>query len=399
MWPFTNKQPPTETKSLAMPNDELLAILGATVDGTAAVSASVALTVPAVSAAIRTISEAAATLDVKVQRRDGEKWVDDEEHPAWSLLRADACEWSSGYELVRDLVAEALIRDHGGLAWVNRVEGKPAEIIHYRDSVISVDYAGTGEPTYRLSGAVVPARDIIHLRGPFSKSPLNLAAEAIGVAHLMEKHAAKLFANGARPAGTISFPVDAKIGEEAVGKIKAGWRAAFGGANKGGETAVLYQGGQFTPLAFTSVDAQFLELRKFQIDEIARAFRVPPSMIYSLDRATWSNSEQMGKEFLTYCLESWLRALESALARALIAPEDRRSFRIWFERDDLTRADLGARATAYSSLIAARVINPNTARDWEGLPPYPEGEAYANPAITPGTAPKPANDNTRREAA
>jgi len=399
MWPFTTKQPPVETKSLAMPAEELLAILGATVDGTAAVSASVALTVPAVSAAIRTISEAAATLDVKVQRRDGDKWVDDDEHPAQPLLRGDACEWSSGYETIRDLVAEALIRDQGGLAFVNRVDGKPAEILHYRDSVISVDYADTGEPTYRLSGAVVPARDIIHLRGPFSKSPLNLAAEAIGVAHLMEKHAAKLFATGARPAGTISFPVDAKIGEEAVAKIKAGWRAAFGGANKGGETAVLYQGGQFTPLAFTSVDAQFLELRKFSIDEIARAFRVPPSMIYSLDRATWANSEQMGKEFLTYCLEPWLRALESALARALISPEDRRSFRIWFERDDLTRADLGARATAYSSLITACVINPNEARQWEGLPPYAEGAAFANPAITPGKTLKPANDNQSKEAA
>ena len=405
MWPFksrpeTKAQVETEAKSLSAPTDELLAILGATVDGTAAVTASVALTVPAVSAAVRTISEAAATLDVKVQRREGDTWLDDEEHPAWSLLRGDACEWLSGYETIRTLVAESLIRDNGGLAWVNRVEGKPAEIIHYRDSVISVEYADTGEPTYRLSGKIVPARDIIHVRGPFAKSPLNMASEAIGVAHLMERHAAKLFANGARPAGTISFPVDAKIGEGAIAKIKAGWQAAFGGASKGGETAVLYHGGTFTPLAFTSVDAQFLELRKLQIDEIARAFRVPPSMIYSLDRATWSNSEQMGKEFLTYCLEPHLKALESALARALIAPDDRRNFRIWFERDDLTRADLGARATAYSSLIASRVISPNTARDWEGLPPYAEGDAYANPAITPGTAtPPPANDNAPKEAA
>lgn len=400
MWPFTKKaQPPTETKSLAAPNEELLAILGATTDGVAAVSMSVALTVPAVAAASEMTRTAAATLDVKIQRRDGASWVDDEAHPAAKLLQGDANEWTSGYELIRDLVAEALVRNDGGMAWVNRANGKPAEIINYRESSLSVQYdSATGEPTYHLGGRRLDKRDVIHLRGPFAKSPLNLAAEAIGVAHLMEKHAAKLFANGARPAGTISFPTDSKIGEEAVAKIKAGWRAAFGGASKGGETAILYHGGTYTPLSFSSVDAQFLELRKFQIDEVARAFRVPPSMIYSLDRATWSNASQMGREFLTYCLEPWLRALEAALTRALIDPTDRANFRIWFERDDLTRADLGDRATAYSSMISSRVLSPNEARAWEGLPSYTGGSEFANPAITPGAA-APANDNTERRAA
>lgn len=396
MWPFNRKTPPIEQKSLAAPDEELLAILGATVTGTAAVSASVALTVPAVSAAVRVISEAAATLEVKVQRKDGDTWVDDEAHPAWWLLRGDACPWASGFETIRDLVSESLTRDAGGLAWVNRVEGKPVEIIHYRDHVISVEYADTGEPTYRLSGRVVPTSDIIHLTGPFAKCPLNLAAEAIGVAYQMERHAAKLFTNGARPSGVLQFPVGVKLGDTALGKVKTGWNAAFGGSANGGGTAITWDGAEWKPLSFSSVDSQFLELRKYQTDEIARAFRVPPSMIYSLDRATWSNSEQMGREFLTYCLEPHLCALEAALGRALIAPGDRKSFRIWFERDDLTRADIGQRATAYSSLITSRVINPNEAREWEGLPPYPKGNEFANPNVSGA---KPANDNKQKKEA
>ncbi|TGP88924.1 MULTISPECIES: phage portal protein [unclassified Mesorhizobium] len=392
MWPFTKKAAPAvETKSLAEPDAELLAILGATVNGTAAVSTSTALTVPAVSAAIRVISEAVATLEVKVQRKDGDTWVDDEEHPACPLLRGFASPWLSGFETIRDLVSESLTRDFGGLAWVNRIDGKPAEIIHYRQAIISVQYApDTGEPTYRLSGQVVPTRDIIHLTGPFGRCPLNLAAEAIGVAWQMEKYAARLFTNGARPAGVLQFPAGVKLGDSALAKIKAGWNAAFGGSGNGAGTAITWDGAEWKPLSFSSVDSQFLELRKFQVDEIARAFRVPPSMIYSLDRATWSNSEQMGREFLTYCLEPHLRALEAALTRALIDPGDRRTFRIWFERDDLTRADIGQRATAYSSLITSRVINPNEARKWEGLPSYAEGNAFANPNVTPA---KPANDN------
>ncbi|MER9422604.1 phage portal protein [Mesorhizobium sp. M0317] len=396
MWPFKPSQPPVETKSLAAPDEELLAILGATVTGTAAASSSVALTVPAVSAAVRVLSEAAATLDVRVQRKDGDAWVDDEEHPAWWLLRGDACPWASGFEVIRDLVAEALTRDAGGLAWVNRVNGKPVEIIHYRDHVISVEYADTGEPTYRLSGKVVLAADIIHLTGPFAKSPLNMANEAIGVAHKMEQHAAKLFTNGARPAGVLQFPAGVKLGDTALGKIKAGWQAAFGGSGNGSGTAITWDGAEWKPLTFSSVDSQFQELRTFQVQEIARAFRVPPGMLYEMSRQTWSNMSQATREFLVFSLEPWLRSLEAALTRALIAPGDRRTFRIWFERDDLTRADIGERATAYSSLITSRIINPNEARDWEGMPPYPEGNEFANPNVTGA---KPANDNKPAKAA
>lgn len=394
VWPFSKKAaPPVEEKNLANPSDELLAMFGATTSGTAAVSTSVALTVPAVQAAIRCLSEAAATLDIKVQRRDGDKWIDDDKHPAWALLSGDACEWAGGFELIRDLVAEALTNDAGGLAWVNRVGGKPAEILKYKTGVIGVEYADTGEPTYTLSGKPIPASDVIHLRGPFSRSPLSLAAEAIGVAHLMEKHAATLFKNGARPSGSIQFPVGVKFGNEALAKVKAAWQAAHGGSDNSGKTAVLFDGATFNPFSFSSVDSQFNELRIFQTQEIARAFRVPPGMLYEMSRQTWGNMEQASKEFLVFSLEPWLRALEGALRRALIAPSDRASFRIWFERDDLTRADLGERAAAYSSLIMARVINPNEARDWEGLPPYAAGNEFANPNVTP------ANDNAKPKKA
>lgn len=138
-------------------------------------------------------------------------------------------------------------------------------------------------------------------------------------------------------------------------------------------------------MTLNSVDAQFLELRKFQISEIARAFRVPPSMLFELDRATWSNSEQMGREFLTYCLEPWLKALEVGLGRALLTKEERKSYRIAFDRDDLTRADLTARATAISSLISAKVLNPNEARQWLDMEPYAGGSEFGNPHINPNT--------------
>lgn len=381
LWPFTRKSP-VEQKSLAEPDGELLAIFTGITPG-AGISAATALTVPAVAAAVRVISEAAASLDIRVLRTDGGKEEDDPVHPVFKLLRGDVNEWTSGYELIRDLVAEELTRDAGGMAWVNRVNGKPAEIIHYDPAVISVEYADTREPKYRLSNRPVPSADIIHLRGAFSRCSLALAREAIAVAHVMEAHASRLFKNGARPGGVIEFPKG--LGDEGLKKMKAAWRAAHEGAENAGKTAILWDGAQFKAMTLNSTDAQFLELRKFQILEIARAFRVPPSMLFELDRATWSNSEQMGFEFLTYTLEPWLQALEATLSRALFTPEERQTYRIMFDRDDLTRASLTERATAISSLISARVLNPNEGRSWIDLAPYAGGNEFANPHITVST--------------
>jgi phage portal protein BeeE len=108
-------------------------------------------------------------------------------------------------------------------------------------------------------------------------------------------------------------------------------------------------------------------------------------MLGDLSRATWSNSEQKGREFLTYCLEPWLRALEGALRRALFLSDERKRFAIRFDRDDLTRADLTARATAISSLISSRTLNPNEGREWLGLAPYDGGNEFLNPNITVST--------------
>ena len=144
---------------------------------------------------------------------------------------------------------------------------------------------------------------------------------------------------------------------------------------------------RFRPMQLSSVDAQFQELWQFVVVEIARAFGIPVAMLNDLSRATWSNSEEMGKQFLVLTLEPWLQALEGALRRALFLPEDRMKFAIRFDRDDLSRVDLAALATAINSLIASRTINPNTGRGWLGLAPYDGGEAYQNPNITTPAVP------------
>lgn len=392
IWPFTRSAPiETRDESVADPSGVLAALWSGIASGSVAISGAAALHIPAVAGAVRVISEASASLDIRVMevREDGVE-IEDRQHPIGVLLRSDSVNpWTAGFDLLRDLTADALTRDWGGMAYVNRVRGELREIVRYQPGAISVQYdPWTGEPTYRVDGDIVDSKNIIHVRGPFDRCPLTLAAEAIGIAREMESHAGNLFKNGARPGGVIEFPKG--LGDEGLKKMKAAWRAAHEGSANSGRTAILWDGAQFKAMAFNSVDSQFLELRKFQISEIARAFRVPPSMLYELDRATWSNMEQMGREFLTYTLEPWLRALETALGRALFSKEERARYRISFDRDDLTRADLTARATAISSLVSAEVLNRNEGRDWLGLGPRDGGDEFGNPHINPAN-PMPAN--------
>lgn len=389
MWPFKRK-PPIETKGLAEPGDDLYALFGVVPMATSkiVVTPDSALRLPAVQSAIRVISEAVATLDVSVKRiaEDGTE-IDAPDHPVVPLLRDAANDWTDAFSMLRDLVIDALSDDKGGAAFVNRLsDGRIAEIIRYRRGVIDIQFdQTTGEPTYRIDSRRIAPGNMIHLRSPFGRAPLSLAMEAIGTAMALDRHAGQLFGNGARPSGALTFPKG--MGEESVKKARAAWRQTHEGNDEQGKTAILYDGAEFKSFTLASTDAQFLENRKFQILEIARAFRVPPSMLFDHDRATWSNTEQMGREFLSYTLEPWLRATEGALRRALFTPEERAEFVIRFDRDDLTRADLATRATVINSLIASRTINPNEGREWLGLTPYEGGNAFVNPNISTGETP------------
>jgi HK97 family phage portal protein len=400
-WPFNKKSaaPVVEEKSLPAgtgSGDTDLYELFAGGTSTFGVSQGQALSVPAVQACIRAISEAVATAPLALRRKVGGEEVDVDDHPALPLVTRQANAWTDSFSFIRDLVAQALTSDAGGLAWVNRVRSKPMEIISYVPGSISVEYdsKGTQEPTYRLAGKKIKSGDVIHVRGAFSRCPLNMARDSIAVAWTIEQHIGQLFKQGARPGGVITTPKP--VGEKGVVNMLAGWKAAFEGANNSGRTALLYDGASWNPMTFSSVDSQTLELLKEANLQIARAFRVPPSMIYELSRMTWSNFEAAGRDWITYSLLPWLRAVEGALDRALLTDDERGEYGFRFDVDDTTQADLTARATAVSTLVTNEILSPNDARDWLGMPPRDGGDVYRNPAInvTP-----PANTKTPPDVA
>lgn len=341
-----------------------------------------------VRCAVAAISEAVAQLPVHLYER-GENGSRERapDHPIAPLLKDAANEFTSSAALIERVTADALLHRNGGISEIVRVEGRPVELHRIDPATVTVETDAYNRPLYRLSGPnrqrVLSHEDVIHIAAP-TGCPTHHAREAIGLALVLEQHAARLFGSGARPSGILS--VEGQQTPEALKLLKAAWQAAHGGSRSGG-TAVLPGAVKYDQVTLSPVDNQFLELRKFAIDEIARVYRVPPILLMEYGRATFDNSEEMGRQFVTYALMPWIKRWEAEIRIKLIPAEDRDSIFAEFLTDDLLRADLEKRAEAYSKLIAARVLNPNEVRALENRPPYVGGDVYSNPnTSTGGTA-------------
>ncbi len=384
--------------------EELLALFGA---GTAtasgeAVGPESALRVPAVVSAVRSIGETIASLPIHVFKRlpDGGR-ERDREHPAAKVLERPV-PWLSAYEFKLRLIFDA-IRHGQGFAVAARAGGQVRELHRIKPGAMRVEHdPATGEPNYKLTVAAggeraYDWRDVVHLVPvPNDGAPLSLislAREAIGFAATLEKHGARLFGNGARPSGILSFAD--KLSPVEIKNRVAVWNAVHGGGRSGG-TAVMDRSASYTGLTLNSVDLQYLELRRHQVLEIARVFRVPPHMLAEMDRATHSNSEELGLQFVAYCIRPWCDLIEGALSRVLFAEEERETNFIEFQLDDLLRGNILQRFEALSTAIGGPWLSANEGRAVENRPPIKGGDVLNQPqgvaaprSPDPGSAPEP----------
>jgi HK97 family phage portal protein len=150
------------------------------------------------------------------------------------------------------------------------------------------------------------------------------------VAHILPRHAlrhgAKFFANGAAPSGVFEHPGTLKD----PSKIREAWQSQFGGSQNSGKVAVLEEGMKYTPISISPEQAQFLETRKFQINEIARIFRVPPHMVGDLEKSSFSNIEQQSLEFVKYTLDPWVVRWEQSIMRILLTADEKKQYFVKF---------------------------------------------------------------------
>lgn len=222
---------------------------------------------------------------------------------------------------------------------------------------------------------ILSSFDVLHIPGLgfdglVGYSPIAMAKNAIGLAIATEEYGAKFFANGAAPSGVLEHPGTIKD----PARLRENWNSTFGGSANSGKVAVLEEGMKYTPISIAPEQAQFLETRKFQINEIARIFRVPPHMVGDLEKSSFSNIEQQSLEFVKYTLDPWIIRWEQSLNRSLLNPDEKKTYFFKFNVEGLLRGDYQSRMQGYATARQNGWMSANDIRELENLDKIPAEE-------------------------
>ena len=244
------------------------------------------------------------------------------------------------------------------------------------------EYQVSNEDAPTMKGNLVRLQpsDVLHIPGLgfdglVGYSPIAMAKNAIGMAIACEEYGAKFFANGAQPSGVLEHPGTIKDPR----RVRESWTQTFGGSQNANKVAVLEEGMKYTPISISPEQAQFLETRKFQLNEIARIFRVPPHMVGDLEKSSFSNIEQQSLEFVKYTLDPWVSRWEQGMVRSLLAAEEKKSYFIKFNVDGLLRGDYQSRMNGYAIGRQNGWMSANDIRELENLDCIPQeqgGDLY-----------------------
>ena len=214
--------------------------------------------------------------------------------------------------------------------------------------------------------------DVLHIPGLgfdglVGYSPIAMAKNAIGMAIACEEYGAKFFANGAAPGGVLEHPGTIKDPQ----RVRESWQSTFGGSGNANKIAVLEEGMKYTPIGISPEQAQFLETRKFQINEIARIFRVPPHMVGDLEKSSFSNIEQQSLEFVKYTLDPWVIRWEQSIQRSLLSRDEKAVYFVKFNLEGLLRGDYQSRMNGYAIGRQNGWMSANDIRELENLDRIP----------------------------
>lgn len=360
---------------------------GGTTSGKAVTERS-AMQMTAVYSCVRILAEAVAGLPLHLYRykEDGgkEKALD---HPLYLLLHDEPNPEMSSFVFRETLMTHLLLWGNAYAQIIRNGKGEvialyplmPNRMVVDRDihGQLYYQYTRSTEEAPTMKGVTVnlPPSDVLHIPGLgfdglVGYSPIAMAKNAIGMAIACEEYGAKFFANGAAPGGVLEHPGTIKDPQ----RVRESWQSTFGGSGNSNKIAVLEEGMKYTPIGISPEQAQFLETRKFQINEIARIFRVPPHMVGDLEKSSFSNIEQQSLEFVKYTLEPWLVRWEQSIQRTLFSPEEKKQYFAKFNVEGLLRGDYASRMSGYATARQNGWMSANDIRELENMDRIPAEE-------------------------
>jgi HK97 family phage portal protein len=344
-----------------------------------------AMQTTAVYACVRILAEAIAGLPLHVyeQGTDGGKrlmplhplyrLLHDEPNPEMTsfvfreALMSHLCLWGNAYAQI--------IRDGRGQP-IALYPLLPNQMDVSRDAGGQLVYTYTRTPDERGKTGIVQFRrhEVLHIPGLgfdglVGYSPIAMAKNAVGLSIAADEFGATFFANGANPSGVLESPGPLKDPQ----MLKESGVHQFGGSGSH-SIAVLEEGLKYHAISIPPNDAQFLETRKFQINEIARIFRVPPHMVGDLEKSSFSNIEQQSLEFVKYTLDPWVIRWEQSMQQSLILPGEKSRTVIKFNVDGLLRGDYASRMNGYATGRQNGWLSANDIRELENMNRIPTEE-------------------------
>ena len=347
--------------------------------------------VTAVYCCVRILSEAVASLPLHLYRYTSEgskeKAVD---HPLYFLLHNEPNPEMTSFAYRETMMTHLLLYGNCYSQIIRNGKGEVVALyplmpdrmkvdrdehgrLYYEYTVYDSDDVDGRKGTNKVGRTVrLQPHDVLHIPGLgfdglVGYSPIAMAKNAIGLAIATEEYGSKFFANGAAPSGVLEHPGTIKD----PSKVRESWQATFGGSGNANKIAVLEEGMKYTPISISPEQAQFLETRKFQIDEIARIFRVPPHMIGDLEKSSFNNIEQQSLEFVKYTLDPWVSRWEQAMVRALLTPDEKKKYFFKFNVDGLLRGDYQSRMNGYATARQNGWMSANDIRELENLDRIP----------------------------
>lgn len=337
-----------------------------------------AIQVATVFACLRVLADGVAQVPLKLYRTDGRRRLPATDHPLYTVLHRQPNEWQTSYEYRETMML------HVGLtgrhfSFINRVRGQVAELIPLDPGRVTVKRSTDLVITYEVLGLdgskmLFPREALWHVRGPSWDSfsalqPVRLAREAIGLSQAIEEQQARFYETGASPSGLLS--VEGTLDDEQNKRLRAWLEKDVQGAKNAGRPFVLDRNSKWMQMSMSGVDAQTLEQRKFQIEEICRAFRVMPIMVgYSDKAATYASAEQMFLAHVVHTLSPWYERLEQSIDANLLSDADRRAgLYAKFVEEGLLRGSLKDTKDYLLGLVNGGLMTPNEGREKLDLDP------------------------------
>lgn len=370
----------------ALGRDDVLAELAAR-DASATgklVNATTAMRVAAVCACARVISEGIAQVPLKLMKEsaDGKTRTPEKSHPLYEILGRRPNDWQTSFEY-REMLAMHVVLCGNAFSFVNRSNRSGImELIPFEPNAVTVKRADDWTLTYEVRAQngktqVFPAKSIWHVRGPSWNSwmgldAVRLAREAIGLSMAIEEQQGRMQKNGVRTSGTYS--VEGTLSDDQYKLLKKWIDENHAGTENAGKAMLVDRNAKFLSNTMTGVDAQTLETRRYQVEDVCRFFRVNPIMVGAESKnTTYASAEQMFLAHVVHCLSPWYMRLEQSIDANLLTEADRiAGLYACFIDAGLLRGSMETQMKVILGYVNGGVMIPNEGRALLDLNPDPD---------------------------